>query len=56
MIIGLTYDLRDAYLAEGYSEEDTAEFDRLSTIEAFERTLGALGYETDRIGHARALI
>jgi len=34
MIIGMTYDLRDDYLAEGYGEEETAEFDRLSTIEA----------------------
>lgn len=56
MNIGLTYDLRDEYLAEGYSEEETAEFDRPSTIEAFERTLDALGYRTDRIGHARELI
>ena len=28
MIIGLTYDLRQEYLAAGYSEEQTAEFDR----------------------------
>ena len=28
MKIGLTYDLRQDYLAEGYSEEETAEFDR----------------------------
>ena len=28
MHIGLTYDLRDDYLAEGYGEEETAEFDR----------------------------
>ena len=56
MLVGLTYDLRDGYLQEGYSEEDTAELDQLSTIEAFERTLTRLGYETDRIGHARHLI
>jgi D-alanine-D-alanine ligase len=56
MIVGLTYDLRDAYLAEGFSEDETAEFDRISTIEAFEDALGRLGYQTDRIGHARDLI
>ncbi len=55
MKVGLTYDLRDDYLAEGYGEEETAEFDRPSTIEALEGTLGNLGYTTDRIGHVRAL-
>jgi D-alanine-D-alanine ligase len=56
MKIGLTYDLRDEYLAEGYSEQDTAEFDRRDTIEAIERTLQDLGFRTERIGHARHLI
>jgi len=55
MKVGLTYDLRDDYLAEGYSELETAEFDRVDTIEAIERTLGLLGYETERIGHAKKL-
>ena len=36
LTIGLTYDLRSAYLAEGYSEEETAEFDQEATIEAIE--------------------
>ena len=39
MKIGLTYDLRSDYLAEGYSEEETAEFDRPDTIEAIEAAL-----------------
>ena len=56
MIIGLTYDLRSDYLKEGYSEEETAEFDRDSTIEAIETTLQQLGYQTDRIGHVKHLI
>jgi D-alanine-D-alanine ligase len=56
MRIGLTYDLRDDYLAEGYGEEETAEFDRPSTIEAIEGALRGLGYETDRIGHLRHLM
>jgi len=53
--VGMTYDLRDDYLKEGYSEEQTAEFDQPSTIDAVEETLNSLGYRTDRIGHVRAL-
>jgi len=56
MRIGLTYDLRDDYLAMGFSEEDTAEFDRESTIEGIEGALRRLGHETDRIGHLKALL
>lgn len=56
MKIGLTYDLRSEYLDAGYSEEDTAEFDRDDTITAIEEALAALGYHTDRIGHAKQLI
>jgi D-alanine-D-alanine ligase len=55
MIIGLTYDLRSEYLKEGYSDEETAEFDRDDTIESIEQTLQSLGYETDRVGHIRNL-
>jgi len=51
----MTYDLRDDYLARGYSEEATAEFDHPLTIEAIETALRELGYETDRIGHIRSL-
>ncbi len=56
MKIGLTYDLRNDYLAEGYSEEETAEFDRPSTIEAIEAALLELGYHADRIGNAKRLV
>lgn len=56
MLIGLTYDLRAEYLAAGYSEDETAEFDRPDTIDAIEQALQALGHETDRIGHARQLM
>jgi D-alanine-D-alanine ligase len=56
MLIGLTYDLRDDYLAEGYGEEETAEFDRPATIEGIEGALTELGYQTDRIGNAKALV
>jgi D-alanine-D-alanine ligase len=53
--IGITYDLREDYLIEGYSEEETAEFDRAETIEAIDQTLKELGYRTDRIGHLKSL-
>ena len=56
MKVGLTYDLRSDYLKEGFSEEETAEFDKESTVEAIEGALQRLGYETDRIGHFKALI
>lgn len=56
MTIGITYDLRDDYLQMGYSEEETAEFDRADTIEAIENTLQDLGFRTDRIGHAKNLV
>jgi D-alanine-D-alanine ligase len=56
MKIGLTYDLRSEYLADGYSEEQTAEFDRDDTISALETTLGDLGHQVERIGNARSLI
>lgn len=55
MKIGITYDLREDYLIEGYSEEETAEFDRAETIEAIDQTLKELGYRTDRIGHLKSL-
>lgn len=51
MKVGLTYDLRDYYLAKGYSEEQTAEFDSAETIAAIETTLQELGFQTERIGN-----
>lgn len=56
MIVGLTYDLRSDYLKEGYGEEETAEFDRESTLEEIEKALHFHGFTTDRIGHVRKLI
>lgn len=55
MNIGLTYDLRSDYLALGYTEDETAEFDRDDTITAIESALQVLGYKTERIGNARKL-
>ncbi len=56
MRVGLTYDLRSDYLAMGFSLEDTAEFDKEETIAGIEGALRELGYETVRIGHAKALV
>lgn len=56
MIIGLTYDLRDEYLKMGFSEDETAEFDREDTISNIETTLAELGYQTNRIGHIKNLV
>ena len=53
--IGMTYDLRDTYLAEGYSEIETAELDRADTIDSIEAVLHGLGYEVDRIGNVKQL-
>ncbi len=55
LTVGLTYDLRDAWLAEGYSELETAEFDRVDTIDSIERTLLELGFAVDRIGNLKQL-
>jgi D-alanine-D-alanine ligase len=53
--VGLTYDLRDDYLREGYSLEETAEFDKPDTIEAIEAVILKNGLAADRIGHVQAL-
>jgi len=55
MKIGIAYDLRSEYLAMGFSEDETAEFDRDDTIVAIENTLQALGHQTERIGHLKQL-
>jgi D-alanine-D-alanine ligase len=54
--IGLTYDLRSWYLSQGYSEEETAEFDREDTVEAIAGALSELGHSPDRIGAVTQLV
>jgi D-alanine-D-alanine ligase len=56
MRIGLTYDLRAEYLALGYGEEETAEFDQQGTIDALAGAIESIGHSVDRIGSARALV
>ena len=55
MRIGLTYDLRDDYLAAGYDEVATAEFDCGETVDAIEAALRSLGHVPQRIGNVHAL-
>ena len=55
MRVGLTFDLRDHYLALGHGLEETAEFDRPETIDAIEGAIRRLGHGTERIGTVRDL-
>lgn len=55
MRIGLTYDLKDDYLALGLREHEVAEFDSPETIAAIADALTALGHDVERVGHVRSL-
>jgi D-alanine-D-alanine ligase len=55
MRIGMTYDLREDYLAAGYGEEETAEFDSPQTLAAIRQALERRGHEVVPIGNVRAL-
>lgn len=55
MRIGVTYDLKSDYLAQGWSEEDAAEFDSEHTIAAICEALVAQGLEPVRIGTVKRL-
>ncbi|MFA6774169.1 MAG: ATP-grasp domain-containing protein, partial [Sphaerochaeta sp.] len=56
MLIGMTYDLKDDYLKEGYEPESVAECDSLVTIDAIDAALQKLGHQTVRIGNVKALV
>ena len=56
MRIGLTYDLREDYLAAGFSDEAAGEFDVIETIDALEAAIRAHGHEVERIGGIKALV
>ncbi len=55
MRIGVTYDLKSDYLAQGWSEEDAAEFDSEITIDAICGALQAMGLTPVRIGTVKKL-
>jgi D-alanine-D-alanine ligase len=56
MNIGFTYDLKDDYLAAGFTAEQAAECDRPDTIVAIERALKDLGHSVERIGNLSGLV
>lgn len=56
MLIGLTYDLKDEYLEQGFTADEVAEFDSEETIFGIEKALQELGHQTKRIGHLRNLL
>lgn len=53
--IGITYDLRDDYLKEGFDPEETAEFDLPDTITAIEKVILDNGFQADRVGNIKSL-
>lgn len=56
MNIGMTYDLRDDYLAQGFSDEEAGEFDAVETIDAIESAICHHGHHVERIGGIRSLV
>ncbi|HVZ90332.1 MAG TPA: hypothetical protein VG843_01685 [Rhizomicrobium sp.] len=56
MRIGVTYDLRSDYLAMGYGEEETAEFDSEATIAAICAALSGMGLTPVRVGGVKNLV
>ena len=56
MKLGFTYDLRHDYLKQGFSEEETAEFDSEATINFVAGTISDLGHEVVRIGNIYDLV
>ncbi len=52
----MVYDLRDDYLAQGFTPEEAAEFDSPGTIAAIESVLISLGHKTERVGNIKALV
>jgi D-alanine-D-alanine ligase len=55
MTVGITYDLRDDYLKQGFSMEETAEFDKQDTIDAIDIAVQKAGFSTEKIGNVKAL-
>lgn len=56
LVVGLVYDLRDDYLALGWSVDDVAEFDSATTIDGLEAALIACGHRVERIGNVDKLV
>lgn len=56
MKIGLTYNLKSYYIAQGFSAESVAEFDCEETIDALEGVLVQEGHQVERIGCIETLM
>jgi len=56
MLVGITYDLQADYIAEGFTAEEAAEFDKIETIDGIDKALQENGYQTERIGNVKSLI
>lgn len=56
MRIGLVYDLRNDYIAEGFTPEQAAECDSEKTINAIATAITNNGWQVERIGHAKKLM
>lgn len=54
--VGLTYDLKEEYIRQGYNSEEVAEFDTIDTIDALEKAISDLGFEVIRIGNIFNLV
>lgn len=56
MRIGMTYDLKDEYLAAGFTADEVAELDSPVTVEAIARALVSQGHTVDRVGGIGSLV
>ena len=56
MLVGITCDLRQEYLDQGFTEDEVAEFDSPRTVEGIEEALRGLGHQTVRIGRLPSLV
>jgi len=56
MKIGITYDLKEAWIARGYAAEEVAEFDSPVTVQAIEGAIAAMGHTPERIGGLEELM
>lgn len=56
MRVGMTYDLKDDYLAAGFSPDEVAELDSPDTVEAIRNALCSQGHDVEMIGGLRGLV
>ena len=56
MRIGMTYDLKDEYLAAGYTADEVAELDSPVTVEAIRKALVSLGHSVEAVGSVQSLV